>query len=55
MGGAVELARLRRREADEQRGGVGGGGGAAWRHIADDIRISLRGWLRIPGVSAGLG
>ena len=42
MGGAVELARLRRREADEQRGGVGGGGGAARRHISYDIKISQR-------------
>ncbi len=40
MGGAVELARLGRGEADEQRGGVGGGGGAARRHISYDIKIS---------------
>ena len=55
VGGAVELARLRRREADEQRGGVGGGGGAAWGHISQDIMISLRGSAESPGVSAGLG
>jgi hypothetical protein len=41
MGGAVELARLGRREADEQRRRVGGGGSAARRHISQDIKISL--------------